>query len=144
MALAVRSPSPYRCTDARRIFWVDPVHVERDVIADGSSSGETQSFFHHCTHSAFVDIAHRECMNTGTLDVVTFVRVHIADAHQHTVVGLYFWTKSENIAQWRIEQTHNRTQRHTMHVPAGRGFGRVDIAVGVNPDEADLLVLAAV
>ena len=31
-----------------------------------------------------------------------------------------------------------------MHVAAGRGFGSVDIGVRVNPDEADLLVLAAV
>ena len=31
-----------------------------------------------------------------------------------------------------------------MHVAAGRGFGRVDVGVGVDPDQADALVLAAV
>ena len=31
-----------------------------------------------------------------------------------------------------------------MHVAAGRGFGGIDVGVGVDPDQADGLILAAV
>ena len=35
-------------------------------------------------------------------------------------------------------------QRHAVDIAAGRGLGRVHVAVGVNPDQSDLLVLAAI
>ena len=38
--------------DARSVFRVDPVHVEGDVIADGTSAGCAESLLHDGAHSA--------------------------------------------------------------------------------------------
>ena len=41
-------------------------------------------------------------------------------------------------------QAEQRGQRHAVDVARGRGFGGVDVGMGVDPEHADLLVLAAV
>ena len=41
-------------------------------------------------------------------------------------------------------QTHERGERHAVYVAAGRGFRGIDVGVGVDPDQADRLVLSAV
>ena len=48
-----------------------------------------------------------------------------------------------NIGQLRRSQPHDGRQRHAVHVAAGRGLGRVDVGMGVNPDQPDLLLLHA-
>ena len=41
-------------------------------------------------------------------------------------------------------QAQQRGQRHAVHVARGRGVRRVDVGVGVDPEHADLLALAAI
>ncbi len=41
-------------------------------------------------------------------------------------------------------QAEQRGQRHAVHVARGRGLRGIDVGVGIDPDNADLLVLAAV
>src|ERR1035438_652837 len=42
----------------RRIFGIDPVQIERDVIADGAASCKAEGLLHHRAHTAFVNVAH--------------------------------------------------------------------------------------
>ena len=41
-------------------------------------------------------------------------------------------------------QAQQRRQRHAVHVAAGRGLRRVDVGMGIDPDQADLLSFAPV
>src|SRR5713226_378159 len=90
MGFAIRGAAPDRSADAGRVFGVDPIHVERDVIAGGAASGHAERFFHHGAHTAFVDIAHGEDFDAGFADVFFFKAVHVADAHEDAIFGLYF------------------------------------------------------
>ena len=71
-------------------------------------------------------------------------RVDVAHADQHAVLRFHLGREVENVAEFRRPQAHHRGQRHAMHVAAGRRFGRVDVGVRVDPDQADVLVLAAI
>ena len=48
------------------------------------------------------------------------------------------------LAQRLGPQAEQRGQRHAVHVAGGRGLRRVDVGVGIDPEHADLLALAAV
>ena len=60
------------------------------------------------------------------------------------VFGRDLGRESEDVGQRLGAEAEQRGQRHAVHVAAGRGLGGVDVGVGVDPDEADLLVFAAV
>src|SRR5277367_5899905 len=82
MRLAICSATAHRSADAGRVFGIDPVHVERNVIAGSAASGHAQSLFHHGAHAAFVDVAHGEDSDAGAADIFFFNGVDVAHAHQ--------------------------------------------------------------
>ena len=143
-AFAIGGAAPDGRADAGRVFGIDPVQIERDVIADGAASGQAQRLFHHRAHATLVDVAHGEDVHAGAANVLALVFVHVADADQHTIFRPHLGTEAIHVAEWRVEQPHDGTERHAMNVAAGRGFGRVDVAVGVDPQQPDALVLATV
>src|SRR5262249_45589751 len=57
MSLAIGSSAAHRRPDARRVFRIDPVHIERHVITRCAASGGAQRLFHDRTHAALVDVA---------------------------------------------------------------------------------------
>jgi hypothetical protein len=132
------------CTDTGSVLRVDPVHVERDVVTDGAATRESKRLFHHRAHATFVDVAHRERMNAGTAHVLFFMYVNIADTNQHAVLRRDLRTPVVDIGQLGRTEAHDRAKRHPVHVPAGRRPRRIDVAVRVEPDQPNLLVLAAV
>src|SRR5258707_417341 len=80
MRFAIGGAAPDRSADAGRVFRIDPIHVERDVIAGGAASGHAESFLHDGAHAAFVDVAHGEDLDTGFTDIFFFKAVYVADA----------------------------------------------------------------
>src|SRR5512142_2524392 len=97
MGLAIAGAAAHRSSHAGRVFWVDPIHVERDVVAGSVASGNAQRFFNHGAHTALIDIAHGIDLNAGFLDVFFFAGVHVADADQHTVLWLHLWFEAVNV-----------------------------------------------
>src|SRR6266496_6754245 len=83
--------------DTGRIFRINPIHVERNVVPGGAASGNTQSFFHHGSHAALVDSAHGKNVNPRPAHIFFFYRVDVADADQHTVLRRYLGREIENI-----------------------------------------------
>src|SRR5208283_6008944 len=112
--------------DARSILGVDPVQIKRNMVADRAASRQAQRFFHNGAHAALVNVAHGEDMHTRLANVLALMVVHVANAEQYTVVGLYLGTEAIQIGKRRWKQPHDRAQRHTMHIAARRAVGRVD------------------
>src|SRR5258708_24770477 len=127
-----------------RVFRIDPVHIERDVIARGAATGDTQRLFDHGAHATLVNIAHAVGFNPGLADLFFFPCVDIAHAYQNAVLALSFGEEVEDAGQFRRTEPENRGEWHAVHVAAGRSFGRIDVGMGVNPDESDLLLLLAI
>src|SRR5215831_5746851 len=140
----VGGAAPDRRADAGSVFGVDPVHVERDVVAGGTTASHAQGFFHHGTHAALVDVAHGEDFDAALADVFFLVGVDVADANQHAVFRTDLGREIVDVGEFRRPKAHDGAERHTVDVATGRRFGGVDIAVGVDPDQADALVLPTV
>ncbi len=87
MRFAIRRPSPHRSAHPGRIFGIDPVHVERHVIAHGAASRHAERLFHHRAHAALVNVAHGEYLDAGLTNILFFNIVDIANADQHAVFG---------------------------------------------------------
>src|SRR5271156_6198441 len=129
MSFAIGGAAPDRSTDAGRVFGIDPIHVERDVVADGAVSGQAERVFHDGAHAAFVDVAHGEDFDSRFADVFFFKVVDIADADQHAIFGRHFGREVVDLAQFGGTESHERGERHAVHVAAGRGVGRVHVGV---------------
>src|SRR5712671_566755 len=90
VGFAITGAAPDRCSHARSVFRIDPVHIERDVVAGSVASGNAQRFFNHRTHAAFVNVAHGVNLNAGSLDVFLFAHVHVAHAYEYAVFRMHF------------------------------------------------------
>ena len=120
--------------NAGSIFRIDPVHVERDVVAGSAASGHAQRLFDDGAHSALVNVAHSEDFDSGFADILFFDRINVANADQHAVFWIDLWRKIEDVSEFGGPQTHNCRERHAMHVAAGRAVGSVDVGMSIDPD----------
>src|ERR1700674_3095223 len=144
MRFAISGAAPDRSADAGRVFGIDPIHVERDVITGGAAFGHSESFLHHGAHATFVDVAHGEDLDAGFANVFFFEAVHVADADEHAIFRLYFGREVVDVAEFEGRKAHDRRERHAVDVAAGGRVGRVHVGVSVDPEESDLLVLATI
>ena len=100
MAFAVAGAATDRRSHTRRIFWVNPIHVERDVIAGGAAPGGAQGFFNDLAHASLVNIAHGIDLNASLANVFALPRINIAHAHQHAVFCMDFGRKIVDVGQF--------------------------------------------
>src|ERR1700677_4709329 len=100
MSFAIGRAAADRGADAGGVFGVDPIHVERDVIAGGAASGHTQRFFHYRSHATLVDVAHGEDADAGAADILFFDGVDVADADQNAVFGMDFGREVEDVGKF--------------------------------------------
>src|SRR6478752_249984 len=82
VSFAVGSAPAHGSADCMRVFGIDPVHVERDVVAGSTAPGNAQGFFHDGAHAALVDVAHGEDADAGAPDVFFLDRIDVANADQ--------------------------------------------------------------
>src|SRR5579864_6225430 len=144
VGFAVAGAAAHRGAHAGSVFRIDPVHVERDVVAGGAASGHAQGFFDDRAHAALVDIAHGIDLDPGLFDVLLLAGIDIAYAHQDTVFRLHFGREVVDVGEFRRAQAQDRRQRHAVDIPARRGLRRVDVRVRVNPDQPHFLLLSPV
>src|SRR6185437_11637194 len=79
MSFAIRRPAAHRSADTGRVLGIDPVHIERDVIAGSSAPSRAQRLLHHGAHAALVNIAHG--VNLGharAADILPLGSVYVA------------------------------------------------------------------
>src|SRR4051794_26250971 len=95
--------------DGRANSWsvlgIDPVHVERDVVASSAASSHAQSLFHYRTHSALVDVAHGKELNAGTTDVFALLRIDVPNTNENAILGCYLRREAEQVNEFRWSQT---------------------------------------
>ena len=82
-------------------------------------------------------------MDAGFLDDFAFLGVEIAGADDDNVAGFGFWLEAEEIDKLGRAVAHDGGEGHAMHVARGRGLWRIHVAVGVEPEVADLLFIFA-
>src|SRR5208282_858919 len=111
--------------DAGRVFGIDPVHVERDVVAGSSMSGHAESLLHDGAHAALVDVAHGKNLDSGLANVFLFEVVDVANADEHAIFRLHFGGEVVDLAKFERRKAHKRGERHAVHVAAGGRVGRV-------------------
>ena len=82
--------------DSGGILGVDPVHIERDMVAaGGAAAGGAQCLLHHRSHAALVDVAHGvDLCDPGTADIFALGGVDVADADENRVFRSDFWRKN--------------------------------------------------
>src|SRR5450755_3165944 len=120
MRLAIGGAAPDRSADTGGVFGIDPIHVERDVIAGSTASGHAEGFLHYGAHAAFVDVPHGEDFDPGLADVFFFKIIDVADPDEHAVFRLHFGGEVIDVAEFGGRKAHERGERHTVHVAAGR------------------------
>src|SRR5438552_17176867 len=83
VGFAVGGAAAYRRAYAGSVFRIDPIHVERDVVAGGAAAGHAQRLFDDGAHAALIDIAHGEDFDAGAKNIFFFGGIHVADTDQH-------------------------------------------------------------
>src|SRR5947208_10004640 len=88
VSFAVAGAAADRRSHTRRVFRINPVHVERDVIAGGAASGGAQGFFNDLAHAPLVNVAHGIDLDASLANVFALPRINVAHAHQHAVFSI--------------------------------------------------------
>src|ERR1700680_4630571 len=99
MGLAISCSAANGSPYAGCVLWIDPVHVERDVIARGASPCNAEGLFHDGSHTALVNVAHGQDLNACAANIRPLYGVNVAYSHQHTVLRAHFRREVENIRQ---------------------------------------------
>ena len=91
-------------------------------------------------HSALVDVAHRKeiVAKAELFDLRPFAGIDIAGADVGEVFGVELWRVAAQIDEFVVAVAKYRRERHAVDVARRRSLGRIDVRVGVKPDEADL------
>src|SRR5260370_20801909 len=129
MRFAISGAAPHWSADARRVFGINPIHVERDVIASGAASSHAESFLHDGAHAAFVDVAHGEDFDPGFADVFFFEVVDVADADEHAIFRLHFGREVVDVTKFGGRKAHDRRERHAVNFGPGGGGGPAYVVV---------------
>src|SRR4029079_5893575 len=131
--------------DSGSIFGVDPVHVEGNVVTGGAASGCPQRLFHDGAHSALVDVAHGvDLCHAGPLDVGAFGGIDVPNADKDGVLRGDLGRVAQHVRELLRPHAQQGRPRHSVDVADPGSVGCIDVGVGVDPDVADFLVLAAI
>src|ERR1700750_2322724 len=98
MGFAIGRPTADRRAHTGRVLGVDPVHVERNMIARSSSPRGTQSLFHDGAHASLVDVAHGvDLADAGAANVGSLCRVDIAHTDEDGIFRCDLWRESADV-----------------------------------------------
>src|SRR5580698_267773 len=125
VGFSIGSAATHRSAYSWSVFRVDPVHIERDVVASSAVPSGLQGLFHHCPHTALVDVAHGiDLGHAGAPDVFALGGVDVAHTEDDGVLRGDFWRVAEDLAErpqprvWSrtSTQTEQRGQRHAVDI----------------------------
>src|SRR6185503_4855755 len=145
VGFAVGCAAADRGSDAGCILGIDPVHIERDVIAGCTAPRCPESFLHDGSHAALVDVAHRVDLADASLaNVGTLGGIDVPDAYQDCVLRRDLGGIAQHICQLFGAHAKECCLSHPVDIATRRSIGGIDVRVGIDPDDADFLVLPAV
>src|SRR5271156_290425 len=134
MRFAIRHAAAHRRAHSRRITRIHKIHIQAHDDSRRIVSRKSQGLSHYFAHATLVNIAHRENMHAGIFHQPPLFGVQVAYSHQHHVPRLHHRLDTGQIRQLRRPVTHDRRQRHAVHVPRRRRIRRVHVAVRVQPN----------
>ncbi len=102
--------------DAGSVGRIYKIHIKTDGDARGIVHRIFQRVGHHFAHAALVNVAHGEDVNAGLFYDFAFLRVQIPRTDDHDVAGFCLGLESEQVDEFRRAITHDRCERHAMHV----------------------------
>src|SRR5260221_1208131 len=137
MGFPVRNASRHGRPDARRFAWIDDIHIEADVHAVGPLRDALDRITRDGVHATPVDVGHRVDMHAGRTQEHPLARVEVTRADDGDALWLDVRAFPGGVHQARIALARQSRQDHAMHIATGGGFGRVEVAVGIKPDDAN-------
>ena len=108
-----------------------------------SRAGERNRLLGDGRDAVAIDVLHREDVHARLTDDLLFAFVEIADADEDGVLGQHLRREAADPRQLGGLGAEQRRERHAVDVAAGRTRRRVHVAVRVDPDQADRLLLPA-
>ncbi len=138
MRLTIGRAAADRSSDPGRVFGIDPIHVERDVIPGGAASGHAQGFFHDGTHAALINVAHGVNLNARTADVLPLDGVNVAHTDEREKENV----RRAGIEVFTMRDIDERGMRTVMEEAlrmAGRGTAGYHVSLDmdwIDPEDA--------
>ncbi len=114
-------------------------HVEVDVQIDAANTSRqrVEGCRQRCARAALDDRARGDPGDVRVLDAAPLLRVEIARAQQQHVSLRHGHKAGDRSGDRAPAVAHGDREPHAVDEPGGRGFGRVEVAVGVEPEDAD-------
>src|SRR5580704_893833 len=120
MRFAIRHSAADRRAHSRRVARIHKIHVQAHDDSRRIISRKSQRFSHHFAHATLVNIAHSKNVHAGIFHQPPLFGVQVANSHQHHVPRFHHRLDARQIRQlWRTV-THDRRQRHAVHVARRR------------------------
>jgi hypothetical protein len=144
VALTVGSAAAYAGSYAGGVAGIHAVYVEGEMESGGAVAGDADRFLDHAAHSHLVDVAHGESADALFADRVALSRIEVTDADQHGARGIDHRIFIAEFEELFVAAAEHVGEGHPVDVAGIRSFGRVDVAVSVEPDNAHFLFFLAV
>ena len=135
MRLAVGEPAPNGSSDPGRGVGVDRVHVERDVHVAGSGD-VVERALHHLLEPEPIDVAHRVDLHPELADELSLGLVKRAGSDDDDTARLNHRQRPLRALETAARQPQCGGEHHPVHVPARARLGAIEIAVGVDVENA--------
>ena len=121
-------------------MWIERIHIQAQVNGIVILSRDGDSLFHDIGHAVLVDIGHGEDVDVVCTQQCLLVRVEIACANNGNRVFIYLWRPTVCMSKVFITDTCKSRENHAMNIAGRRGVARVEVGVGVDPDNANVLI----
>src|SRR5690606_20730885 len=136
VGLAVGQPADLAGAGAGRHLRVDRVDVEAHVDVVGPAHDDLDRLLDDRRHAAPVDVLHGEGVDPRVAQVAPLDLVEVAQADLDHLRRVELGARVADPGQLRRALAQEAGHGHAVDVARGRGLGRVDVAVRVEPDHA--------
>jgi hypothetical protein len=138
VCLAVGDPAADGRPDAGRLAGVQPVQIEADVYGVDAAGHAVQGVLDDGRDPALVDVGHRVGRDRTLAECLALPVVEGAQSHEGDVLGVD--ADVGPVGARELSPPEDGRQRHPVDVAARRRLGGVEVAVRVEPDDAEVAV----
>src|SRR5690348_15148559 len=141
MGLAPGHTARDRCANARSILGIDSIEIEADMNARGARGCQGNRVASDAVHPVAIDISHGKDVRARPLEQLALAGVDLARADDDDAVWVDMRATTSHLDQRRI--THRgvaiaaeRAKNHAVDIARWAGLRRIEVGMGVEPDDA--------
>ena len=125
-------------------FGVATVDIETHVEPGGTGGDGLDRSPGHFGHTELVDIAHREGLDPRIVNDRALFVVDRTNTDERDVLGFHCWLQPSDSGKLRVAEPQKVGEWHAMDIAGRRSLGQVHVAMRVEPQQADVVVVASV